>query len=105
MLELPLMTLNKHTRNKTQPTNTLTMTTGVCSDLMEMIGKEVVEIQQTAESKSNFRNVVGELNRIIRRSDDYAENGTEGDMDEDYVWDGTRVGNNEWEYAFWSYLD
>jgi len=80
------------------------MTTALCFDLMEKIGKDVVEIQETHRNRSNFTGVIGELNRIIRRADLYADN-TEGDMDEDYVWDGTRVGNGEWEYAFWSYLE
>jgi len=72
---------------------------------MEKIGKEVVEIQETQRNRSNFTGVIGELNRIIGRADLYAENNTEWLRTDDYVWDGTRVGNAEWEYAFWENLE
>jgi hypothetical protein len=103
--ELPFDDAKQNTRNKTQPTNTLTMTTALCFDVMEMIGEKVVEERQIREQKRWFLYVLGELKYAIRQSDEYARENTEGESDEDYVWDGTRFGNAEWEYAFWSFLD
>lgn len=81
------------------------MTTAVCFDLMEVIGERVVEIQETQKNRSNFTGVIGELNLIIERADEFATYNTEYFRAEDYVWDGTRMGDGEWEYAFWSHLE
>ena len=83
------------------------MTTAICFDLMEMIGKNVVEFQETtAKSKSNFTNLMGELNDIFEEADEYVIENVEGFLRaDDYEWDGERVGNGEWEYAFWELLE
>tara|TARA_R110002153_G_C12922041_1_gene454863 strand:+ start:102 stop:359 length:258 start_codon:yes stop_codon:yes gene_type:complete len=81
------------------------MTTAICFDLMEMIGKNVVEFQETTKNKSNFTNLMGELNDIFEEADKYIRYNVEERGFSGGVWDGERVGNSEWEYAFWEYLE
>ena len=47
-------------------------------------------------------NVIKELNGIIEDADTYCRENVE--YDEGDEWDGSRCGNDEWEYAFWEYL-
>ena len=81
------------------------MTTAICFDLMEMIGKNVVEFQETTKNKSNFTNVIASLNVVIKKADKYVMENVEGEDGELFPWDGERVGNGEWEYGFWEYLE
>jgi hypothetical protein len=47
-----------------------------------------------------YDTVVGELDSIIHKADLYVSENVE-----DSEWDGERVGNGEWEYAFWDCLE
>lgn len=51
-----------------------------------------------------YNRVVGELDSVIHKADLYVSENVE-DSEGVLEWDGERVGNGEWEYAFWELLD
>ena len=71
------------------------MSRPISYDLIDMVFHEV-------GIRKARMNVIKELNGIIEDADTYCRENVE--YDEGDEWDGSRCGNDEWEYAFWEYL-
>jgi len=73
-------------------------------DIPSLPNDIIIKIIREEQRRQIKQTVIDELNHIISEADDYCKYNVEYDDDDD-EWDGSRVGNDEWEYAFWSHLE
>tara|TARA_R110001606_G_scaffold183418_1_gene330076 strand:+ start:310 stop:537 length:228 start_codon:yes stop_codon:yes gene_type:complete len=72
-------------------------------DIPSLPNDIIIKIIREEQRRQIKQTVIDELNHIISEADDYCKYNVEGD-DEMVEWNGERVGNSEWEYAFFTNL-
>ena len=73
-------------------------------DIPSLPNDIIIKIIREEQRRQIKQTVIDELNNMISGADDYCKYNVEG-ADGMVEWNGERVGNGEWEYAFWSHLE